>query len=239
LFLNSKYSFTVISFFAAVLFLFASCSTSDRVAKKLYDEGIKGQPYDAIIVPGYPYFEDGWGVVLNIRIRWAHYLFNKGYAKNIIFSGSAVYSKYYESKVMAIYADSLGIPPEHIFIDTTAEHTTENVYYSYRLAKKKGFTNIALASDPNQVGNMKHFINKYELPLKLLPIVFDTLRLYTLQEPHIDASSAIKENFVSIEERQSLYHRIRGTFGKYIKWHDEDLKKQRFKRKYKDRIIYD
>lgn len=237
--LNFKYSFRAIYFFAAALLLLTSCSTSDKVAKRLYEDGKKNQPYDAIIVPGYPYFEDGWGIVLNIRIRWAHYLFNKGYARNIIFSGSAVYSKYYESKVMAIYADSLGIPPEHIFTDTTAEHTTENVYYSYRLAKKKGFTNIALASDPNQVGNMRRFIEKYELPVKLLPIVYDTLRLYALQEPHIDASSAIQENFVSIKERQSLYHRLRGTFGRYIKWHDEDLKKDRFKRKYKDRIVYD
>lgn len=205
----------------------------------MYEEAIKDQPFDVIIVPGYPYFETGWDTVLNIRIRWADYLYKKGYAKNIIFSGSAVYTKYVESKVMAIYAEALGIPPEHIFTEQTAEHTTENVYYSYRIAKKHGFTNIGLATDPNQVGNMRHFINKYELPIKLLPIVFDTLRANEIQEPVIDATPAIRENFVSIVERQSLYHRIRGTFGKYIKWHSEDLKKKRFKRRYKDRIVYD
>ncbi|HKR06836.1 MAG TPA: YdcF family protein [Bacteroidia bacterium] len=220
-------------------FLLTSCSTSNRVAQKIYDKNIKDQPFDAIIVPGFPYYETGWDTVLNIRIRWADYLYKKGYAKNIIFSGSAVYTKYVESKVMAIYAEALGIPPEHIFTEQTAEHTTENVYYSYRIAKKHGFTNIGLATDPNQVGNMRHFINKYELPIKLLPIVYDTLRANEIQEPVIDASPAIRENFVSIVERQSLYHRIRGTFGKYIKWHSEDLKKKRFKRRYKDRIVYD
>lgn len=223
-------------FFTAIV-LFYSCSPPARVTQKRYEKGLQSQPFDAIIVPGYPYSGEPWNAVLTIRIHWANYLYKKGYAKNIIFSGGAVYSKYIESRVMAIYAAALGIPSAHVFTEETAEHGTENVYYAYRLAKKNGFNNIALATDPYQTKHMKRFIRKYNLPVKLLPIVFDTLVTQNRDEPHIDASSAIKANFVSIMKRESLHHRLRGTFGKNIIWYDEDLKKKRFKRKHRKKII--
>ena len=231
---NHRHSVLIISF---LLFLFLhSCSPPSRVTKNSYEKGLVSQPYDAIIVTGYPYKGQPWNAVLTIRIHWANYLYKKGYTKNIIFSGGAVYSEYIESKVMAIYAAALGIPSAHIFTEETAEHGTENVYYAYCLAKKNSWNNIALATDPYQTKHMKRFIRKYDLPVKLLPIVFDTLVMQNRDEPHIDASPAIKENFVSITKRQSLYYRLRGTFGKNIIWHEEDLKKKRFKRKYRKRI---
>ena len=55
-----------------------------------------------------------------------------GMAKNVMFSGSAVYTPYYESKIMALYAEAIGIPKERIYIETEAEHSTENIFYSYR-----------------------------------------------------------------------------------------------------------
>lgn len=223
-------------FFIGFIFLH-SCAPPARVAQKRYEIGLSNQPYDAIIVPGYPYKGEPWNAVLTIRIHWANYLYKKGYTKNIIFSGGAVYSKYIESKVMSIYACALGIPPEHVFTEETAEHGTENVYYAYRLAKKNGFNNIALATDPYQTKHMKRFIKKYSLPVKLLPIVFDTLKLQNRDEPDIDASAAIKENYVSIIARESLYKRLRGTFGKNIIWNEEDLKKKRFKKKFRKRMV--
>ena len=177
--------------------------------------------------------------MLTIRIHWANYLYKKGYTKNIIFSGGAVYSKYIESKVMAIYAAALGIPSANIFTEEAAQHGTENVYYAYRLAKKNHFNNIALATDPYQTKHMRRFIRKHNLPLNLLPIVFDTLVTQNRNEPRIDAGPAIKDNFVSITKRESLYYRLKGTFGKNIIWHDEDLKKKRFKRKYRKRMVRD
>lgn len=190
------------------------------------------QPYDAIIVPGYPYDGNGWNMVLKLRIRWANYLYKKGIAKNIIFSGAAVYTPFVESKVMALYAEAMGIPKENIFTEETAEHSTENIYYSYCLAKKCGFKKIALATDPFQTNNLVTFIRKYEIPVNLLPSVFDMLSLQSTIEPKIDASTAKKENFVSLTERETLYQRIRGTLGKKIIWQEEDLKKKRFIRKY-------
>ncbi len=96
-------------------------------------------------------FENGkWDRVMMGRIYWAKFLYEKGIAKNIIFSGSAVYSPYYEAEIMRLYAIELGIPKENIFAETKAEHSTENAYYSYKYGKKLGFNKMALASDPFQ-----------------------------------------------------------------------------------------
>ena len=208
-----------------------------KSAVREYKKGVANQPYDAIIVPGFPFNGQNWDRVHAMRIIWAKFLFEKGYTKNVIFSGSAVATPYIESRIMADYAEALGIPRSNLFTEEKAEHSTENVYYSYRLAKEKGFAKIALATDPYQTGYMKKFMRKFELPIALLPIVIDTLRTRDHFEPKIDPSSAIKNGFVKLSERQRFFARFKGTIGKYIVWHEEDLKKKRFRKRFKNRMV--
>jgi len=193
-------------------------------------------PFDAIIVPGVPYDGAHWSETMMARVKWSKYLYDKGYAKNIIYSGSAVYTPYVEADIMALYAQSMGIPEEHIFSETRAEHSTENVYYSYRLAKEHGFHHLALATDPFQAKSMRRFIKKFDFPVLLLPFLSDTLEKQDLSEPTIEPGSAKKESFVSIVERESFFKRLKGTFGQNIRWKEEDLKTKRLRKKYADRI---
>ncbi|WP_026631600.1 YdcF family protein [Dyadobacter alkalitolerans] len=208
-----------------------------RSAAKAFNTGIKESPYDAVIVPGFPHNGEKWDMILQMRIHWAHYLYSKGYAKNIIFSGSAVATPYVESKVMANYAHALGVPRENIFTEEKAEHSTENVYYSYRLGKDLGFTKLALATDPIQTSYMRKFIKRFDLPIGLLPTVIDTLKVMNLYEPKVDNTLAMREGFVKLSERENFFQRFRGTMGRYIVWHEEDLKKKKHRRKFKDRMI--
>ncbi len=210
-----------------------SCSSLFHSAKGTYAKGLKEAPYDVIIVPGYPYDDGEWNTVIKMRVTWAKYLYDKGYTKNIIFSGGAVYTPYIESKIFALCAIKKGIPEENVFTEETAEHSVENIYYSYRIAKKKGFNKIALATDAFQTNNTRHFIKKYDLDIQLLPVIIDTLVNLERASPDIDSEKAKKENFVSLKERQSLRKRLKGTFGRYVIWHEEDLKKDRFNRKFK------
>ena len=220
------------------VFLFTGCSKIlYRSAEKAFHNGLKNQPYDAVIVPGFPYDGKNWDRVLKMRIHWAVYLYKEGYAKNVIFSGSAVATPYIESRIMAYYAEALGVPNKNLFTEENAEHSTENVYYSYRLAKVLGFNKIALATDPYQTGYMRKFIKKFDLPMSLLPIVIDTLKILNLHEPSIDPQNSIKKDFVKLSERENFFQRFRGTMGQYIRWHDEDLKKKKYKRRFKDRIV--
>lgn len=219
-----------------LLIIVSSCGLFAPSAQKTTTRSLADAPYDAIIVPGVPFQDSTWSKTMEARVKWSYFLYQNGYTKNVIYSGSAVYTAYTEAKIMALYAEGMGIPKEHIFIEDRAEHSTENVYYSYQVAKKEHFDHIALATDPFQTNSLRSFIKKFEFPIALIPIIEDTLIQHPVPTPKIDPSSAMVEGFVSIVERESFGKRLKGTMGQNIRWQEEDLKTKRLKKKYGDRI---
>lgn len=215
-------------FLSLALFLY-SCSTEtcfnvgvsmpsgfSRYANKCFEQAkVEGQ-YDVIIVPGIPYDPTSISSIMKVRILWAKYLYDNGFTKNIIFSGSAVYSPFIEGVAMKIIADSLGIPPDHTFFEIKAEHSTENIYYSWRMAKEMGFKRIALATDPFQSYALKGFIRKYCPEVKSVPVVHKKLKLKGITLPTISINTALVNDFVSIVDRKTFVQRIAGTRGKGI-----------------------
>ena len=184
----------------------------------MYRRWAEGKSYDMIVVPGFPFPEDSlqWGWIMQGRVYWAKFLYDKGIAKNVMFSGSAVYTPYYEGKIMALYAEAIGIPKEHIFTETKAEHSTENLYYSYQKAKQLGFKTIALASDPYQSKQLRLFAHlRLSRHIGIIPFVIDTLKQIEpeMKNPEIDYTRAFKENFVPLPERESQWKRMKGTLG--------------------------
>ena len=216
--LNSKNIF----FFFLTAAILSSCTFFRPRPPKLFKRALKNQPYDVIIVPGCPYDGKEWTTAMKGRVIWADYLIKQGIANNVIFSGGAIYTPYVEAKVMALFAEELGTPKEKIFIEDKAEHSTENIYYSYHIAKKMGFTKIAVASDPFQSNLLMRFSRiRFKLPIAHIPFVIDTLSKIDDVHPKIDASSAKVENFKPITETQTKKQRRRGTFGKNIKYEKE------------------
>jgi uncharacterized SAM-binding protein YcdF (DUF218 family) len=202
---------------AAFLLTLSACSFSEKAAHRLYNKAAT-QTYDMVIVPGLP-LEDSlqWGRIMKGRVYWAKFLYDKGIAKNIMFSGSAVYTPYYEGIIMALYAEAIGVPKEHIFSETMAEHSTENLYYSYKKAKKLGFNTIALASDPFQSKQLRSFAHlRLSRSIGIIPFVIDTLKRIepTMQNPAIDFHKAdAPKNFVPLPKRQGWWKRFKGTLG--------------------------
>lgn len=205
------------SLLAALLFE-SGCIFYKSRPKLLWKEGTaRGQVFDAVIIPGSPFKYNAWDSIMKARVLWSYVLYKNGIVKNVIYSGSAVYSPYYEAKIMGLYAIQLGIPPEHIFYDTLAEHSTENVYYSYELARSQGFKSIAIATDPLQSFLLEDFTRKrFATPVVHLPFIKDSLKRYNHLSPVIDPSTAFKPYFKSIMERESFRKRLRGTKGKHI-----------------------
>jgi len=201
-----------------VCWLLSSCTYPSKTQHRLFNE-VAHQQFDVIIVPGIP-FENGiWGRIMQGRVYWAKYLYDKGIAKNIIFSGAAVYTPYYEGKIMAMYAIALGVPAAHVFTEDLAEHSTENIYYSYQLARKLGFHKVAVASDPFQTKLLRKYAHKKVDPsIKMIPFVTDTLRVLEpgMINPAIDYQQAFKKDFISIKKREGLLKRWRGTRGKNV-----------------------
>jgi hypothetical protein len=197
-----------------LLISMSSCSFSSKTCKKLLSKAMK-ERYDVIIVPGVPY-KNEWSRTMKARVYWSKFLFDQGIAKNILFSGSSVYTPYTESKIMALYGEAIGIPKDSILTETRAEHSTENVYYSYKMAKKLHFNRIALASDPFQAKLLGKFIRKkLNGDVDLIPIVFDSLRAMEpyMTNPVIDAQQAYNKDFIPISKRESLWKRLKGTIG--------------------------
>jgi uncharacterized SAM-binding protein YcdF (DUF218 family) len=212
--------------FVALGLLLTHCSFS-RYAEKSYELAKKEKPFDVIIVPGVPYEKENTTSVMKMRIFWAKHLYDSGFARNIIFSGSAVYSPFVESIAMKVIADSLGIPANHTFSETKAEHSTENIYYAWKMAKRMGFQKIALATDPFQSRLLKSFVRKYCPDVKAIPIVLSALDIADKTLPVIDTTSAYVSNFVPLTKREDFWQRLNGTMGKRIKEEvkaEEDLK---------------
>ena len=189
--------------------------------QKYVREALASAPFDAIIVPGMPY-DSTWTDLTKERMYWAKYLWENGYTKNVIFSGAAVYTEYAECKVMKLYAMKMGIPEEHIFLDSTAEHSVENLYYSYYLGRHLGFKNIAVATDVYQSKLFVYFNKKMKrrigADIKILPVLMDTLQTYPKPEPEIDPEKAIAKEFKNINKKQNAWKRLKGTLGQNIDW---------------------
>lgn len=225
---NLLYLMKYSSILGITAILISSCMSPTKSFKLYADK----QSYDAIIVPGVPFENGVWSDIMKIRVHWAVYLYKKGIAKNIVFSGSSVYSPYVESKIMALYAEELGVAQYNIFTEERAEHSSENLYYSYKIAQKNGFKKIALATDPFQGAFLKGFANKILLEdIGFLPIVFDTLKTLEMNTPIINPESAYISDFVSIVERENASKRFQGTMGKFIKYAPGDNPKDRQKNK--------
>ena len=185
------------------------------------EESRRNDPFDAIIVPGVPYQYASMRSVLKARVLWAKYLYDQRFAKNIIFSGSSVYSPYIEGEIMRIYADSLGIPACHTFAETQAEHSTENIYYSLLMAKEMGFKKIAVATDRYQVAIIGNFIKRKCPSVEIVTIEYDKIDLPHALWPEIDPSSAYVNTFVALPKRENYFRRLKGTLGKNVPAQDD------------------
>jgi hypothetical protein len=208
-------------FVLVLSFILSDCSLFVPSAKKLNRRSLKKHPqYDVIIVPGVPFKEPHWEGPMMLRMIWAVHLYKRGYTRNIIMSGGAVYTPFVEAEIMKQYAVAMGVPGEHIFVESKAEHSTENVWHSYLLAKKLGFKSMALATDKFQNNLLYRFVKRRTPGVEFLPAIFDTTRIYPHVEPVIEYKHLKLQNFVPITERQSKWQRLRGTQGKLINFKD-------------------
>jgi hypothetical protein len=118
-----------------------------------------------------------------------------------------------------LYAQKLGVQQEHIFFDTLAKHSTENVYYSYKLAKIQGFKSLALATDPFQSALLNAYTKRrFMSPIAHLPVNFQIIAAMNTESPQIDSMMAFKEGFISILEQESFFKRLKGTMGKQVRY---------------------
>jgi uncharacterized SAM-binding protein YcdF (DUF218 family) len=211
----NKRPFRLVFVFPISLAILYSCAYSSKACKQLLEQSLN-MKYDMIVVPGVPLEDGKWSATMKDRVLWSKYLYEKGIAKNVMYSGSAVHSPYREAEIMAMYGKKLGIPEKNIYTELKAEHSTENIYYSYRKAKKLGYSKIALASDPFQTKMLRRFTRKIvSRDVVFIPIVYDSIRYMKeiIPDPAIDYDKAYVSDFKSLTKRKGFFSRFRGTEG--------------------------
>lgn len=176
------------------------------------------EPYDAIIVPGYPFRPNGkMNPMYKIRLYWAYHMYKEGKTKNIIVSGSAVHTPYVEGRVYALYLIELGIDPDDIIIEERAEHSLENVFYSMEIAKEHGFEKVAVVSDKAHSFMIKYLANKFdhEIEADFIPARWRyVIRKYWNRfDLNIDYSKAYQPGFVPLAYKKTESQRKLGTSG--------------------------
>jgi uncharacterized SAM-binding protein YcdF (DUF218 family) len=198
--------------FVAILIAFVAGCNVAKVAERMTAQHLPQAPYDAIVVPGIAYDTTKQQTNgFNARIIWAKMLYDRGVAKNIIFSGNACYSPYVEGTAMKLIAEKMGVPANHVFAETQAEHGKENVYYGWLMAQQLGFKKVALAADPYQAFFLEGFIQTNMPDMGILPMSADTLKKLYLPVPAIDATPAYVPNFIPLNKRESFSTRIKHT----------------------------
>lgn len=173
-----------------------SCSLASKIERTTAKNLSKG-PYDAIIVPGYPYRDAKYPELFITRLYYAKELYDKGYARNIIFSGAAAHTPYVEGILMKTFADSLGIPAEHTFSETEALHSNQNAHLGYKKARQLGFKKVAIATDPYQFSYMLLLRGLFAPKTRLLAFTPDRMGFYIRPLPVVDTTTAYIKDFVN------------------------------------------
>ena len=181
-----------------------------------YMNAKKKEPYDAAIVPGFPYTKrSDLNTIYKVRVFWAYHLYKMGIVRNLIFSGGAVHTPYVEAAVMAEIAVQMGVPREHVFVEDSAEHSVENLYYGYHLSERMGFKRVLLATDPWQSGMIAIKSKRYHVPVDFVPAVWEIVstKYWKTFKFHIDEEAFRKAGFVPQVQRLTRQQRRSGTRG--------------------------
>lgn len=224
---DQKTKWTVFTFLLAVITMGSACNYPIRKRpQKLLTKTIEQSvSYDVGIIPGYPFNGQQWDTLVRSRLLWAKFLYDKGIVRNFIVSGGAVHTPYVEAEYMKRYATAIGIPADHVFTETQAQHSVENIFYSYELARTLGFKSIVLCTDPLQSILTKRFtFRRFETYIHHLPIIYDSLQVYKDINPVIDTGDLQSATFIPLKSRKSRWQSFRGTLGGGIPWNGKKIR---------------
>ncbi len=106
-------------------------------------------PADAILVLGAAAYDARPSPVFQERIRHALYLYGRGYADTLLFTGGYGYgARFSESQVARRYAMRAGVPADAILIETLSRTTYENLREARALMLERGLHRVIVVSDP-------------------------------------------------------------------------------------------
>jgi hypothetical protein len=118
-----------------------------------YDTAVAGSAcvlarHEVIIVLGCPNNTDGTPAFCQTeRADIAVALQAAGYGDRFITTGGAVHNQYVEAQTLHDLLVARGVPDDHIVLETQAQHTDENIYYSAQIMIARGWQNALVVSE--------------------------------------------------------------------------------------------
>jgi uncharacterized SAM-binding protein YcdF (DUF218 family) len=94
------------------------------------------------------------------RLRYAYYLFQKGYAPKILIAGSTSLWEETGIDLMEKYLIQLGVPIKDIFSEKQSESTVENALHARRLLEEMGFRSAIVVTSPTHTRRASIIFNK-------------------------------------------------------------------------------
>jgi uncharacterized SAM-binding protein YcdF (DUF218 family) len=126
-------------------------------------------PADAIVVFAGGVGESGKaGGGTDERVQHAVEIFDRGYARHLVFSSGYTYS-FREAEVMRSLAVQHGVPPEAIELEQRSTDTHENVIFSGEILRARGWTSAVLVSSPYHMRRALLVWKKADPDIKVIP----------------------------------------------------------------------
>jgi len=108
--------------------------------------------FDTIIVLGTPANPDGTpSPEQRERTLEGVREFKAGVAPNLILTGGPAHNQYVEAHVMAVLAESQGVPPSAVIEEDKAQNTIQNIFYSQRIMAQHSWTSAEVVSSPSHL----------------------------------------------------------------------------------------
>lgn len=108
--------------------------------------------FDTLIVLGYPAEPDGTPrPEMRERVLEGVREYRAGVAPRIIMTGGAAHNRFVEAHVMAVLAESEGVPASAVIEEGQAKDTIQNAYYSVRIMQAHGWRSAEVVSSPSHL----------------------------------------------------------------------------------------
>jgi uncharacterized SAM-binding protein YcdF (DUF218 family) len=131
-------------------------------------ESTSATRFDAILVLGYPSNEDGSpSPEMRERVMEGIREFRAGRAGRLIMTGGAAHNRFVEGQVMAQLALEQGIPADDVVVEGQSQNTIQNIYFSDRILKARGWRTVEVVSSPSHLPRAALILSHYRFGWKM------------------------------------------------------------------------
>jgi uncharacterized SAM-binding protein YcdF (DUF218 family) len=126
--------------------------------------------FDTLIVLGYPANLDGT-LSPDQRVRALEGIqeYKAGVASHIIFTGGPAHNNFVEAHVMALFAESQGVPASAIIEEPQAQNTIQNAYYSVAIMRTNGWRSAEIVTVPYHIPRSALIFAHFPIAFRMQP----------------------------------------------------------------------